>query len=90
MPPRKRRYSIEELARRGHDLYEQRIRPQLEPQHHGKIVAIDIETGAFELGDTGLAAAERLIAKNPDAQIWCERIGYPAVHQFRSPSRSTL
>jgi len=46
-------YSQEEFARRGKEIYESQVRPQVEEGNHGKIVAIDIETGAFVavLGD---------------------------------------
>jgi hypothetical protein len=37
---RQRRYSKEELARRGQELYESGIRQQVEAGNHGKIVAI--------------------------------------------------
>lgn len=82
MTVRQPRYTKEDHARQGRELYEQQIRPQVETGNHGKIVAIDIETGAFELADDGLTAAQRLLASNPDAQIWCERIGYPGIHRF--------
>jgi hypothetical protein len=81
MAVRQRRYSIEELSRRGTALYEQ-IRPQVEAGNRGKIVAIDIDTGEYEVGDDTLTACEHLIARYPDAQIWSVRIGYPAVHRY--------
>ncbi len=34
------RYSKEEFARRGNEIYEAQIRPQVEEGNHGKIVAI--------------------------------------------------
>jgi hypothetical protein len=34
-------YSKEEFARRGDELYEAQVRPQVEEGNHGKIVAID-------------------------------------------------
>jgi hypothetical protein len=76
------RYSKEEHARRGTDLYEQQVRPQVEAGNHGKVVAIDVDTGAFEVADDTLTASQRLLARHPDAQISCVRIGYPAVHRF--------
>lgn len=82
MTIRQPRYTKEEHARRGTALYEQQVRPLVEAGNKGKIVAIDIETGEFEMADDGLTAANRLLAHNPDAQIWCVRIGYPAVHRF--------
>lgn len=76
------RYSKEEHARRGTELYEQQVRSQVEAGNHGKIVAIDVDTGSFEIADDTVSAAERLLANKPDAQIWCVRIGHPAVHRF--------
>nr|WP_010480299.1 hypothetical protein [Acaryochloris sp. CCMEE 5410] len=52
MAVRQRRHSKEELARRGQELYESGIRQQVEAENEGKIVAIDIETGEFEVNET--------------------------------------
>lgn len=82
MTVRQPRYSQEEHAQKGRELYDQHIRPQVEAGNRGKIVAIDIETGAFEVAGDGLTAARTLLARYPDAQIWCERIGHRAVHRF--------
>jgi hypothetical protein len=76
------KYTKEEFARRGHELYESQIRSQVEEGNHGKIVAIDIETGDFEVADESLAAAKKLLSRCPDAQIFGIRIGYRAVHRF--------
>lgn len=64
------RYSKEEFARRGDEIYEFQVRPQVEEDNRGKIVAIDIETGAFEIDASEIAACDRLEAYHPDAQIW--------------------
>jgi len=82
MTLRQARYSKEEHARRGSVIYEDRVRPLVEAGNHGKIVAIDIDGGAFEVADDTLTAADRLLARYPDAQIWFVRIGYDAVHRF--------
>ena len=60
MTIRQRRYSKEELAQRGQELYESQIQQQVESGNDGKIVAIDIETGAFEVADNVLPATNRL------------------------------
>jgi len=52
MAIRQPRYSKEEFAQRGDLIYQTQIRPQVEAGHHGKIVAINIETGAFEVAET--------------------------------------
>jgi hypothetical protein len=74
-------YSKDEHARLGTALYEQ-VRSQVEAGNHGKIVALDVDSGAFEVAEDTLTACQRLLARHPDAQIWCVRIGYPAVHRF--------
>jgi hypothetical protein len=76
------KYSKEEFARRGNEIYETQVRPQVEEGNHGKIVAIDIETGAFELAKDTMTASDRLLERYPDAQIWRVRIGHKGVHRF--------
>jgi hypothetical protein len=82
MTVRQPRYSKEEFARRGNEIYESQVRSQVEAGNHGKIVAIDIETGAFELAKDSLTASDQLLTQYPDAQIWFVRIGHRAVHRI--------
>jgi hypothetical protein len=88
MTVRQPRYSKEEFAQRGHELYNTQIRSQVETNNDGKIVAIDVETGAFEVASDSLTAAKQLLLRYPDAQIFGIRIGHRAVHRFgfRSPT----
>jgi len=86
MAVRQRRYSKEELARRGQELYESGIRQQVEAGNDGKIVAIDIETGAFEVDDNVIPSTNRLFTRYPDAQPWVIRIGHRAVDHFGARS----
>ncbi|MBI4779757.1 MAG: hypothetical protein HY785_00380 [Oscillatoriophycideae cyanobacterium NC_groundwater_1537_Pr4_S-0.65um_50_18] len=81
MTVRQPRYSKEEFARRGDEIYESQIRSQVETEQ-GKIVAIDIETGAFEVDASEIEACDRLEARYPDAQIWIVRIGSRHVRRF--------
>ncbi len=85
MNPRQPRYDGEEFARHGTEMYEKIVRPQVgKPENKGRLVAIDIETGDFELDGDELTAAHRLIARSPDAQIFAVRIGYKAARRFGS------
>ena len=86
MTVRQRRYPKEELAERGQKLYESGIRQQVETGNEGKIVAIDIETGEFEVDETVMGATDRLFERQPDAQPWTLRIGHSAVYHFGSRS----
>jgi hypothetical protein len=78
------RYSPEEFASKGTQIYQEQILPKLDKDCDGKIVAIDIETGEFELADTTLAAAAKMFDRTPDAQLWFERVGAQSVHRFNS------
>ncbi|MDJ0589873.1 MAG: hypothetical protein QNJ72_07740 [Pleurocapsa sp. MO_226.B13] len=91
MTIRQPRYSKEEFARRGNEIYESQVRQQVEEGNHGKLVAIDIETGAFEVANTPMEAVDRLYEREPDAQPWVIRIGHRAVFRFGSRSlRKTI
>jgi hypothetical protein len=82
MTIRQPRYSKEEFSRLGNEIYESQVRQQVEEGNHGRIVAIDIETGAFEVADTPMVAADQLYERKPDAQPWVIRIGHRAVVRF--------
>jgi hypothetical protein len=87
MTVRQPRYSKEEFARRGNEIYESQVRSQVEEGNQGRIVAINIETGAFELADDTITATDRLYERVPDAQPWVIRIGHRAVFRFGSRSQ---
>ena len=89
MTVRQPRYNKEEHARRGQEIYESQIRSQVEAGSQGKIVAIDIETGEFEVAEDTLTASQILLACHPDAQIWCVRIDHRGVHRFGLHPRAT-
>ena len=75
-------YSAEEHARRGTEMYESQIRPLVEEGNYGKIVSIDIDSGAYEIARDTVTASDRLIERYPNAQIWCVRVGHKGVHKF--------
>ena len=73
----------DEIARLGDEIYERDIRSQVEADHHGEIVSIDVESGGWAIGDSILEAVDRLRAQCPDAiNVWSLRVGYRAVHKF--------
>jgi hypothetical protein len=85
MSDRPSKYSLEETARIGDEIYDRDIRAQLEPSHNGKVVAIDIESGGFALAENALDASKQVRAEHPGAEIWCRRVGERALHKMRSP-----
>ncbi|NCS10951.1 MAG: hypothetical protein GPJ08_07195 [Microcystis aeruginosa G13-09] len=68
---------------------ENQIKSQVEAGNDGKVVAIDLETGDFELDKSEIAACERLESRHPDAQIWIVRIGSPYVRKFGGRAKRT-
>ena len=73
--------SGEEITRRGKELYENIIRNKVEtPENIGKIISINIETGEYEIGEDLVVTSRQLQAKQADAPIWAERIGFDAVY----------
>ena len=68
------------IAARGKKIYSQQVRHKVEPQYTGKIVAIDIQTGDYEIGDNDLKAIKHLLAKRPEAIIYSLRIGVGPVY----------
>jgi hypothetical protein len=82
------RYTKEEFARRGDAIFERDIHPSIGTDEEGKFVAIDIETGAYEVDEDELAASDRLLARLPTAQIWLRRIGSRYVRRFGGRERS--
>ena len=73
----------EETARLGGEIYERDIRSQVEADHYGEVVAIDVDSGSWAIGDTVIAATDSLWERNPGAHdIWCLRVGHRALHHF--------
>ena len=75
------RLSNEEISRRGEELYARDLRAIIQTDENiGKILALDINTGAYEIDVYSLPAADRLCARVPDAIVYALRIGYDAVY----------
>jgi hypothetical protein len=87
MASTQRRYSKDEFARRGDEIYEAKVRPRLKPDDEDKFAAIDIESGEYEIDEDELVAGDKLQARMPDAQIWIVRVGSRYVHRFGGRKR---
>jgi len=73
-----RRLQRDEIGQRGSSIYESKLRDRLESNYHGQFVAIDVESDEYEIDKDSASAANRLWTRLPDAQVFIERIGYPA------------
>ncbi|MFO0812348.1 MAG: hypothetical protein U0796_03965 [Gemmatales bacterium] len=90
MPIAKRRYSKTDFAARGDAFYEQKVVPCLQPADQGKFVAIDIETGEFEIDQDQMQACDRLYGRVPAAQVWMARVGSRYLHRFGGAARRII
>ncbi len=75
--------SSEEVAKRAYRVYESEIRKKVETEENiGKMVIINVETGDYEVDETGLQAAKNLQEKSTYARLFGIRIGYDVAVSF--------
>jgi hypothetical protein len=75
-------HTTEEIARRGREVYEREIRREVEPEYRGRFLALDVESGDYEIADDDLDASERLLERRPDALLYGLRIGEAAAYRI--------
>ena len=76
------RYSSDEIAERGQALYDSTIRERLDASLRGKFLALNVDTGEYEIDADERAALKRALAKHPDAPLYLLRIGYPTAYRL--------
>ena len=68
------------IAQRGYELYERTIKVLVDtPENRGKVIVIDVDSGDYEIDPDHLAAASRAKSRNPNAELFATRIGFPAL-----------
>ena len=82
MPTTKPRRPLDELATLGGRIFDQQILPTLRPEDNGKFVAIDVETGDYEMDADDYTAVARLQSRKPEADIWLMCAGYPTTYRI--------
>ena len=79
--------SPEEIAERGERLYASQIRQQVESAE-GQVVAIDVHSGDFSLGEDAIVAVDELQTRHPHAEVWLVRVGSRHYHRIgRGPRK---
>jgi hypothetical protein len=81
------RYSPDEIARLGDSIYDREVAPHVVPEDAASFVAIDVDSGAYEIAPDELSAIDRLRARKLDAQVWLRRVGAPYTHRFGGSRR---
>ena len=70
-----------DVSRRAKEIYERDIRPRVEPEHEGRFLVLDVESGAYALADDELEAFDRAHAKAPAGVLYLLRVGHRAAHR---------
>jgi hypothetical protein len=82
------RISAQEVAQRGRKLYEERIRSQLEPEHDGRFLVVDVDSGEYAVADDELEAFARARERAPEGLLFLIRVGHRAAHRIGAASPS--
>lgn len=83
-------YTTEEVSRRGQELYERKIRQEVESEHDGSFLVVDIESGDYEVADDDLTASDRMLERRPEAKLYGLRVGREAAYRLGGTSGSFL
>ena len=62
-----------------------KMRAEMEANHWGKMVVIDVNTGDYEIASDDITATMRLFERRPNAVTWGELVGYAAPYFMLSP-----
>ena len=82
MPTTKPSRTLDELAVLGAEIFDRQVRPALRPEDDGKFVAIDVESGDYEIDEDDYTAVARMRLRKPAADIWLMRAGFPTTYRI--------
>jgi hypothetical protein len=82
MPAAERLHTREELARLGAEVFDRRVKPTLRPEDDGKFVAIDVNSGHFEVDADDYAAVARIHAAHDTDDVWLMRVGQKTAYRM--------
>ncbi|HEY4330865.1 MAG TPA: hypothetical protein VGN88_14075 [Phycisphaerae bacterium] len=60
----------------GERYYAEKLAKLLEPEHIGKYLVLDVDSGDYEIDVDHLAALERLRPRHPGKIFYATRVGY--------------
>lgn len=72
----------DEIARRGREIYARDIRAEVEPEHDGEFLVVDVVTGDYTIGEDEDEVFGRAEAKDPEGLFYLMRVGRPVVHRI--------
>ena len=69
----------EKAALQAEELYAREIRAKVEPEHNGKYLVIEVNSGTYETDTDDIALMKRTRAKYPKGVFHMMRVGSPAL-----------
>jgi len=75
-------HHLRHIAQQGKTLL-QKLDRELRDQHHGKFIAIEVDSGDYFLGATMIDADTQARAQHPGKVFYVGRIGHRAAVHFR-------
>ena len=85
----RREISAEDAEAFGKRVYEEKVRPTLNGAEEpiGHFLSVDLESEDWELDESHLKAALRLLERRPDADVFTVRVGYPTAGEWTNVNR---
>ncbi len=66
---------MDRLSVRGWAIYQEKVKPAFEPHENGKIVAIHLDSGDYEVAKTSSLASKAIRNRHPDGLLMVTDIG---------------
>lgn len=73
---------IHEISKKGRKIFAE-ISPDLAQRHFGQFIAIEVDSGDYFIGETGIEATRNAQTKYPGKIFFLGRIGYRAAYTFK-------
>jgi hypothetical protein len=73
------------LIDRAKQDYKDRLAVKLEPEHTGEMVAIELETGDYFVGEDEIKAADKARSAGHAGLLFFLRVGSPYAHRLMTP-----
>ena len=73
---------IRRIGEKGRELFK-KISKEMERDYRGKYVVIEVDSGDYFVGDTGVEAGKKAREKYPDRVFFQGKIGYRAAVSYK-------
>ena len=73
---------IHQISKAGKQLFE-KLDAELREKYYGKFIAIEVDSGDYFIGETGIDASKKGKEKYPDKIFFLGRIGHRTAYKFR-------